>query len=126
MLVCAGRLKCFSRNDALEGKEGVPAPWFESKQTNCVITFKYCRRWHYTFINHKCLIMAQNIDKPQNPALRKSAVRRSVTITIPLEVAETLQCYIDGGIGSSEDDEFTREMKIVLKRLDRQVSKHYD
>lgn len=29
---------------------------------------------YYTFINDKCLIMAHKIDKPQNPALRKTAV----------------------------------------------------
>lgn len=32
----------------------------------------------YTFINNKCLIMARNNNKPQNPALRKTAVVRSL------------------------------------------------
>jgi len=59
------------------------------------------------------------------PDLHKANVRRSVTITIPLDIAETLQAYLDGGIGTSGDDEFTRQMSIVLKRLDRQVLKHY-
>lgn len=53
------------------------------------------------------------------------AVRRSVTITIPLEVAETLQGLIDGSIGCSDSDEFNEQMAVVLKKLDRQVSKHY-
>jgi len=52
------------------------------------------------------------------------SVRRSVTIAIPLDIAETLQGLIDGCIGSSEDDEFTKQMKVVLKKLDKSVSKH--
>lgn len=68
---------------------------------------------------------AQKIDKPQNPALRKTAVRRSVTITIPLDIAETLVAYISGGIGTSEDDEFSRQMTVVQDKLDRSMQKHY-
>jgi hypothetical protein len=54
-----------------------------------------------------------------------SNVKRSVTITIPLNIAETLQGLVDGCIGSSEDDEFSKQMKLVLKMLDKSVSKHY-
>lgn len=55
----------------------------------------------------------------------KTNIKSNITITIPLEVAETLQGFIDSGIGSSGDDEFTRQMKIVLKKLDKVVLKHY-
>jgi len=52
-------------------------------------------------------------------------VRRSVTITLPLDIAETLQGLVDGCNGSSEDEDFSREMRIVLKKLDKAISKHY-
>jgi hypothetical protein len=61
----------------------------------------------------------------EKPKLHLQNVRRSVTITIPLDIAETLQGLIDGCIGSSEDDEFTKQMKVVLKKLDKSISKHY-
>ena len=64
-------------------------------------------------------------NEAESPAFLVGAVRRSVTITIPLEVAETLQGLIDGSIGSSDSDEFNKQMVVVLKKLDRQVSKHY-
>lgn len=35
---------------------------------------------HYTLFNHKCLIMAKKIDKPQKPALRKTAVMRGFSL----------------------------------------------
>ena len=60
----------------------------------------------------------QNIKKQKN--------RNSVTVTIPLDIAETLQAFLDGGIGTSADDEFTRKMSIVLKKLNKQVAKYYD
>ena len=66
--------------------------------------------------------MANNAECPK---LHLQNVRRSVTITIPLDIAETLQGLIDGCIGSSEDDEFTKQMKVVLKKLDKSISKHY-
>lgn len=53
------------------------------------------------------------------------AVRRIVTIKLPLDIAETLQGLIDGSNGSSEDEEFSRQMNIVLKKLDKAISKHY-
>lgn len=61
----------------------------------------------------------------QKPQSNIGAVRRSVTITLPLDIAETLQGLVDGCNGSSEDDEFSRQMNIVLKKLDRGISKHY-
>lgn len=61
----------------------------------------------------------------ENPQLHLQNVRRSVSITIPLDIAETLQGLIDGCIGSSEDDEFAKQMKIVLRKLDKAISKHY-
>ncbi len=57
--------------------------------------------------------------------LKQSKIARNVTITIPLGIAETLQGLIDGCIGTSESDEFNKEMSIVLKKLDRQVNKRY-
>ena len=61
----------------------------------------------------------------QKPQSNIGAVRRSVTITLPLDIAETLQGLVDGCNGSSEDEEFSRQMNIVLKKLDRVISKHY-
>jgi hypothetical protein len=66
--------------------------------------------------------MANNAECPK---LHLQNVRRSVTITIPLDIAETLQGLIDGSIGGSDDDEFNRQMSIVLKKLDKAVNKHY-
>lgn len=57
--------------------------------------------------------------------MRKGVVRRSVTITITLHIAETLQALIDGSIGTSDNDDFSEQMAIVLKKLDKAVSKHY-
>lgn len=64
-------------------------------------------------------------NKAPKPPLRKGVVRRSVTISITLEAAETLQGLIDGSIGSSDSDDFNEQMALVLKKLDKQVSKHY-
>lgn len=63
--------------------------------------------------------------KNESKPLRQPAVRRSVTITIPLDIAETLQALIDGSIGTSDNDDFNAQMAIVLKKLDKSVSKHY-
>lgn len=51
--------------------------------------------------------------------------RNSVTITIPLEIAETLHGLVDGCMGSSDDDSFNKEMDIVRKKLDKEIDKHY-
>ena len=64
-------------------------------------------------------------NEAENLALNKGDVRRSVTITLPLDIAETVHGLIDGCVGSSDDDEFTRQMQIVLKKLDKKISKHY-
>ena len=64
-------------------------------------------------------------NKAHNPPSGKGAVRRSVTITFPLDIAETLQALIDGSIGTSDNDDFNEQMAIVLKKLDKAVSKHY-
>lgn len=48
-----------------------------------------------------------------------------VTIAIPIEVAETLEGLIDGCIGTSEDDDFNYEMKIVLSQLKTNIKKYY-
>ena len=62
--------------------------------------------------------MMNNEQKPQLTIPR-------VTITLPLDIVETLQGLVDGCNGSSEDDEFSRQMNIVLKKLDKAISKHY-
>lgn len=64
-------------------------------------------------------------DQQPQPALNKGGVRRSVTLTLPLDIAETLQALIDGSIGTSDDDDFNEQMSIVLNKLDKAVSKHY-
>lgn len=51
---------------------------------------------------------------------------KSVRIQIPLEIAETLHGLVDGCIGSSEDDLFTEEMAVVVKRLQKAIDKHYN
>lgn len=53
------------------------------------------------------------------------AVRRSVTITMPLDIAETLHALIDGSIGTSDDDEFNRQMMPIRDKLERRINKHY-
>jgi len=63
--------------------------------------------------------------KPKSKALKQGAVRRSVSISISLDIAETLVAYISGGLGTSCDDEFSRQMKIVQDKLDKAMSKHY-
>ena len=70
-------------------------------------------------------IEEQNLNEPQKPQLNIGAVRRSVTITFPLDIAETLQALIDSSIGTSDNDDFNEQMAIVLKKLDKAVSKHY-
>ena len=57
--------------------------------------------------------------------LPQADVRRSVTITIPLDVAETLLARIDSSVGTSDNDEFNKQMDVVLKKLERAISKHY-
>ena len=63
--------------------------------------------------------------KSQTKQSCKTGVRRSVTITLPLDIAETLQALIDGSIGTSDNDDFNEQMAIVLNKLDKAVSKHY-
>lgn len=63
--------------------------------------------------------------KEQNEQCTIPVVRRSVRIQIPLDVAETLHGFIDGGIGTSECDDFTKEMSLVNKRLEKAINKHY-
>jgi len=64
-------------------------------------------------------------NESHKPPLRKGVVRRSVTITIPLHIAETLHGLIDGSMGTSEDDLFSEEMDVVRKKLDKGIDKHY-
>ena len=63
--------------------------------------------------------------KNETKTLKQPAVRRSVTITIPLDVAETLLARIDSSVGTSDNDEFNKQMDVVLKKLERAISKHY-
>ena len=63
--------------------------------------------------------------KSETKPLKQPAVRRSVTITIPLDVAETLLARIDSSVGTSDNDEFNKQMDVVLKKLERAISKHY-
>ena len=65
------------------------------------------------------------MNNEQKPQLTIPRVKRSVTITLPLDIAETLQALIDGSIGTSDNDDFNEQMTFVLKKLDKQVSKHY-
>ncbi len=48
-----------------------------------------------------------------------------ITMTLPIEYIETLQGFISGGIGTSDDDQFSYEMKAVLRKLDNIVNKYY-
>lgn len=52
--------------------------------------------------------------------------KKTVTITIPLDIAETLQGFISGGIGSSDCDDFSEQMGSVEKKLINKISKHYN
>ncbi len=63
--------------------------------------------------------------KNETKPLKQPAVRRSVTITIPLDVAETLLARIDSSVGTSDNDEFNKQMDVVLKKIERAISKHY-
>jgi hypothetical protein len=63
--------------------------------------------------------------KNETKPLKQPAVRRSVTITIPLDIAETLHALIDGSIGTSDDDEFNRQMMPIRDKLERRINKHY-
>lgn len=64
-------------------------------------------------------------NEAQNPPLSKCVVRRSVSITMPLDIAETLHALIDGSIGTSDDDEFNRQMMPIRDKLERRINKHY-
>jgi hypothetical protein len=46
-----------------------------------------------------------------------------ISITIPLNVAETLEGLIDGAIGTADCDEFVSEMKQVLKALEKSFNR---
>lgn len=65
----------------------------------------------------------KNKDLTSNDA--KLPVRRSVTITMSLEVAETLHSFIDGGISVSNSDDFNAEMIPLRDKLERKIKKHY-
>jgi hypothetical protein len=51
--------------------------------------------------------------------------RKSVKLLMPLHVAETLHGFIDGGIGTSEDDEFSKQMKPLIKKLEKEFDRIY-
>jgi hypothetical protein len=57
--------------------------------------------------------------------INKPSVKRNVTITIPLDVCETLKGLIDGRIGSSDSDDFNKQMSLVLKKLDCAANKNF-
>jgi hypothetical protein len=61
----------------------------------------------------------------QTPHLHKHSARHSITITLPLDIAETLYGLVDGRNGSSDDEDLSKQMNIVLKKLDKSISKHY-
>lgn len=63
--------------------------------------------------------MIQNQKKYDKP------VKRSFTITLTLDIAETLFALIDGSIGCSDSDEFNRQMIPVRDKLERRINKHY-
>ncbi len=56
--------------------------------------------------------------------MSKDTPSKNITITIPLHIAETLQGLISGRIESSDSDDFNSQMLVVLKKLDKQTSKH--
>ena len=56
---------------------------------------------------------------------KKSTAIKSVTITIPLNIAETLASYVDGALSGSYDEEFTNQFAIIAKKLERGIFKHY-
>jgi hypothetical protein len=48
---------------------------------------------------------------------------KTITITMTIDVAETLHGLLDGCIGTSGDDSFTSEMKPVIKSLESKIKK---
>lgn len=55
----------------------------------------------------------------------KKPKRRTVTITMGLDIAETLHGFIDGAIGTSESDDFNEQMIPLRDKLTRRIKKHY-
>lgn len=49
-----------------------------------------------------------------------------ISISIQLEDAHTLQGFIDGGRGTSDDDDFSAFATRVLKQLDKKVDAFYN
>lgn len=72
-------------------------------------------------------VTATKPNKPLNKNIMaiKKQKKSTVTIVIPLHIAETLEGFIDGGIGTSDDDQFSKQMKVVMKELKKELSKHY-
>ena len=69
--------------------------------------------------------MKTKLSTTQTPPLIKCVVKCSVSITMPLDIAETLHALIDGSIGTSDDDEFNRQMMPIRDKLERRINKHY-
>lgn len=63
------------------------------------------------------------------PVTSKSTKMKSkpprISISIRLEDAETLQGFVDGGIATSDDEDFSKVMKRILKQLDKKVNKKW-
>jgi hypothetical protein len=48
-----------------------------------------------------------------------------IELNLSLEIIETLQGLISGNIGASHDNELKRQLKIVLKELDKALKKDH-
>jgi hypothetical protein len=55
--------------------------------------------------------------------MKKARPDKKLTISLDLDLAETLEGLIDGCLGASEDDNFNREMKPFLKQLSKAIAK---
>ena len=60
-----------------------------------------------------------------NKENKKNKKNPTVTISIRLDIAETLHSLIDGCIGCSDSDEFNEQMIPVRNKLERRIKKHY-
>lgn len=50
---------------------------------------------------------------------------KKITITLPLDIAQTVQGFVDGCVGLAEDMEFVEQMNIVLNKLEKSINRSY-
>lgn len=48
-----------------------------------------------------------------------------ITITLPVEVADTLLGLLDGCIGTSENDDFNEQMKPIVNQIKKKIKSFY-